>query len=317
MLAVLVGHGSGLLPAAKWCEPRPSRAAVTAPLALTSLRYPGNPRGCSSMVRVPAFQAGYAGSIPVTRSGPLLVVGAGSGRRGLRPCSSCLGMLSFCHRRFEILVLELLRRNASVLFDLLGLALGHLVNPERDHSAGEHDASSRPAPPSTHHPPWPQTHACSFRSTAHGEARAQGDVRPRRPTVPTSASGVRTVVPQMLRVVSYRSLGAEQLRHPERALSRLSSREHRRHRRAAADSARRGHRIDRGRKGPVHHRRMRRFQERRGPVTRACCNGHRCSGDKPRGRPARTLLHLVRPLRGCGSPLSSASVTGGPLTWVQ
>src|ERR1043165_307358 len=25
-------------------------------------------RGCSSMVRVPAFQAGYAGSIPVTRS---------------------------------------------------------------------------------------------------------------------------------------------------------------------------------------------------------------------------------------------------------
>ena len=29
------------------------------------------PRGCSSMARVPAFQAGYAGSIPVTRSNAL------------------------------------------------------------------------------------------------------------------------------------------------------------------------------------------------------------------------------------------------------
>ena len=54
--------------AAKCCEPRRSTAAVATPLALSSLRYPGNPRGCSSMVRVPAFQAGYAGSIPVTRS---------------------------------------------------------------------------------------------------------------------------------------------------------------------------------------------------------------------------------------------------------
>ena len=33
-----------------------------------TLRYPDHPCGCSSMVRVPAFQAGYAGSIPVTRS---------------------------------------------------------------------------------------------------------------------------------------------------------------------------------------------------------------------------------------------------------
>ena len=71
---------------------------------------------------------------------------------------------------------------------------------------------------------------------------------------------VLTVV-QMLRVVTYRSLSAEQLRHPNRTMSRLPSRDHRRHRRAAADTARRGHCIDRGRKGPVYDGRMRRFQD--------------------------------------------------------
>ena len=73
---------------------------------------------------------------------------------------------------------------------------------------------------------------------------------------------VRTVVPQMLRVVFYRLLGAEQLRHPERTLSRLPSGEHCRHRRAAADSARRGHCIDRGRKGPVYDQGVRRRTEK-------------------------------------------------------
>ena len=37
-------------------------------VAARGARYVGRRRGCSSMARAPAFQAGYAGSIPVTRS---------------------------------------------------------------------------------------------------------------------------------------------------------------------------------------------------------------------------------------------------------
>ena len=72
----------------------------------------------------------------------------------------------------------------------------------------------------------------------------------------------------MLRVVTYRSFGAEQLRHPERTLSRLPSRDHCCHRRAAADSARRGNRIDRDRKGAVYDGRMHRFQDDARRLTR-------------------------------------------------
>ena len=132
--------------------------------------------------------------------------------------------------------------------------------------------------------------------------RSSSDVSATRAAGAEVSVRVRTVVPQMLRVVSYRSLGAEQLRHPERAVSRLPSREHRRHRRAAADSARRGHRIDRGRKGPVHDRRMRRFQERRGPVTRASVTVTAARAISGGGDPRELSSTLFGPSGAAGHP---------------
>jgi len=72
-----------------------------------------------------------------------------------------LGDAKFDHRRFEVVVFEFLRRNTSVLLDLLGLALRHLVCPKGHHSADEHDTPSRDPPPSTTHHPCSRRHPSS------------------------------------------------------------------------------------------------------------------------------------------------------------
>ena len=66
----------------------------------------------------------------ITRCGAVSLLVRASPGGAVFYCEFLIGDVEVRHRRFEILVLELLGWDTSVLFDLLGLALRHLVSPE-------------------------------------------------------------------------------------------------------------------------------------------------------------------------------------------